>query len=91
MEVTCAMIASFRSLAEGVPHGHCYSSDQSGGPLAFGAGGGPQAQRGPVKLKLRYPAISSNVPWAGSLELRSGFPTSARTRTFRTDFAVSCD
>src|SRR5262249_50930125 len=41
---TFAMMAPLRSFAEGVPHGHCYSSDQSRGPLAFGAGGGPQAQ-----------------------------------------------
>src|ERR1043166_9448498 len=33
------MMAPLGSLAEGVPHGSCNASDQSGGPLAFGAGG----------------------------------------------------
>src|SRR5215510_5766799 len=40
------MIAPLGSLTEGVPHGYCNSSDQSGSSLAVGAGGGPQAQRG---------------------------------------------
>src|SRR5215467_4948353 len=44
--VTFAMMAPLGSLVEGVPHGYCHSSDQSGGPLAFGAGGAPQTQRG---------------------------------------------
>src|SRR5215475_13854729 len=41
-----AMIHPLGKLAERVPHGDCDSADQSRGPLAFGAGGSPQAQRG---------------------------------------------
>jgi hypothetical protein len=39
-------------------------------------------------------AISGNklqCPMAMDFKLQSGFPTSPRTRTFLTDFAVSCD
>jgi hypothetical protein len=38
------MMEPLRSFAEGVPHGRYHSANQSGGPLAFGAGGSPQAQ-----------------------------------------------
>src|SRR4029450_12085609 len=38
------MMAPLRSFAEGVPHGRYHSAHPSGGPLAFGVGGSPQAQ-----------------------------------------------
>ena len=44
--VLSAMIKPLRQLAEGVSDGGRDASDQSHGPLAFGAGGSTQAQRG---------------------------------------------
>src|SRR5215471_1881121 len=46
IRATFAMMAPLRSFVEGVPHGHYYSAHPSGGPLAFGTGGRPQAQLG---------------------------------------------
>src|SRR4029434_1047962 len=40
------MMPPLANLAEGVPHGDYDSADQSRGPLAVGARGRPQAQRG---------------------------------------------
>ena len=50
---------------------------------------GEPPQHGSVKLKLRYPAISSNVLWPETVELRSGLPTSPRTRTCLMDLGSS--
>jgi len=43
---TCTRMEPLGSLAAGMPHGRCDASDQAGGPLACGAGGGTQAQGG---------------------------------------------
>ena len=66
--VTSVMMHPLGKLAEGMSHGGCDSSDQSRGSLAFGAGGGPQAQRGCAHRYLLSSAPSSCPlvwPWRG--------------------------
>src|SRR4029453_17014111 len=73
------MMAPLGSLTEGVPYGSCHSSDQSGGPLAFGAGGSPQAQRGSAHRYLLPSAPRQGPllwPWGrGSTPGNSGWPS----------------
>jgi hypothetical protein len=62
------MMAPLAKLAEGMPQGASNAADQSRGPLAFGAGGSPQAQRGCPHRYLLPSALRSYPfvwPWGG--------------------------
>src|SRR5262245_16361323 len=63
-----AMLHPLGNLAARVPHGACDSADPSRGPLAFGAGGSPQAQRGGAHRYLLSAAPGACAlvwPWRG--------------------------
>ena len=61
------MKTSRKKLAEEVPYGDCDSADQSRGPLAFGTGGGPQAQRGcPDRYLLPSAPCACALVWPWS-------------------------
>src|SRR5215475_9858577 len=77
--VTCARMAPLRSLVEGVPYDSCNSADQSHGPLAIGARGSPQAQRGSAYRYL-LPSTPRQCPllwpWGrGAAPGDSGWPS----------------
>src|SRR5262249_14290200 len=62
--VISAMMTSLSRLAEGRPHGDCDSADSACGPLAVGAGSGPQAQRvGPHRYLLPAAPRAYPLPW----------------------------
>src|SRR5215510_9208986 len=58
------MMEPLRSLVDGVPQGRGHAAEQSGGPLAFGAGGATSAQGGGAPRDLR-PAASGTGPLLG--------------------------
>src|SRR5215510_9366482 len=65
IRATFAMMAPLRSFAEGVPHGRYDSAYPSGGPLAFGVGGRPQAQHSGTYRYL-LPAAPRSCPFLWS-------------------------
>jgi hypothetical protein len=64
---TSAMMQPLAQLVERVPHGDDESAEQARGPLAFGARGGPPAQRGCPHRDL-LPSAPGACPgvWPGS-------------------------